>query len=92
MTRCWALSEKFGRCEKNAGHDGEHSVTWTWDDDACWLPSMTTTGAADVPIVHVSIDDEPIAKDRCYTCGCSEAAHGGIGDMCEKHQCKTFLA
>ncbi len=41
-SQCWAKSPDGRRCEADGGHDGDHLVTITWDDEAAGAVFVTT--------------------------------------------------
>lgn len=66
MSRCFAYSKTGSRCEKDAGHDGLHTLSVTWDDDECFTPStpppMPTIPQPAAPVLP------PPSAERCEVC------------------------
>lgn len=38
--QCWAYDTSDHRCERNASHAGNHSITYTWTDEECSAPVL----------------------------------------------------
>lgn len=94
MSRCWARHGEapFERCEREAGHDGLHEISQTWDDEACWEPTPPDLERIRmVPVVNLPMrEDTPKQNSgRCHACGCLENEHGPNG--CEAHSCRTWV-
>jgi hypothetical protein len=94
MPRCWAFGS-YGRCELAGGHQGNHQIVQEWTDEACLNP------AVQVPVLALPAFDDPpgaavMGDDRCFSCGCPEAAHLVVGEdgeaMCSRHQCREYVA
>lgn len=100
---CWAYNRQRQRCDQEAGHEGNHSVSTTWTDDECFDPTIilpsppATTGVISVtntspPIPIIGYDDGmddlgAVPGGGCFSCGCGEDAH-----PCDAHQCRSFVA
>ena len=41
MSQCHARSAQppYSRCEQDAGHDGDHSISLSWSDEECFDPA-----------------------------------------------------
>lgn len=99
FTRCWAFGPDMRRCDLVGGHEDDHQVVTSWTDEE----SLTFAGGkavVEVPIHDSVLVDQAVqtldAPVLCFSCGCDKAAHeavGGDGEaMCERHQCRMFLA
>ena len=57
MSQCWAYSAELDRCDQNAGHEGPHSVTMKWDDEAVFVPVQNLNKNL-VPVQNLNKDND----------------------------------
>lgn len=43
--QCFAYNRSGSRCNKAAGHTGDHAVNLTWTDDECFTPKAAITAS-----------------------------------------------
>lgn len=85
MRQCWAFSKDGVRCEQEAGHDGNHSVTHEWDDLQCATP-----GEFDITTPEPVYPAPPVKVGGVTKCVvCSHVMHDGECISCE---CRTGVA
>lgn len=95
VARCWAYGPTGQRCEQDAAHPGNHTVSTEWTDDECVTPEHftmakivgETRSARPVPIIEISdaIDADEPGLDRCASCGWPEDGHES-----NPHGCRSF--
>jgi len=96
VSQCWSHSKQKQRCEQDAGHEGDHTITYAWMDGDSYDPIV------DIPVpfvpatmggsVHTVNTLEPASggAGRCFSCNCTEGEHiPGVG--CEAHSCRSFV-
>ena len=73
--RCFSFNVSGQRCEREAGHDGDHQITYMWDDDASWtplevpyLPEDTDTIITPPKVVPIEADEELPPPTVCFVC------------------------
>lgn len=100
--QCFCYNRDRQRCDLDGGHEGVHQYTVVWTSDESWSPELgipilpaVTSGISlaepmpVIPPVGAGGDGGPI--DKCFICGCREAAHPEDGTGCSRHECKKFL-
>lgn len=79
LPQCWAFNTVNERCDKKAGHTGNHAITRSWTDDECVMPS-----AAPRPTTPPVAPPEPVAPVKCIAC--KHMHKGGICQCgCHEH-------
>jgi hypothetical protein len=76
--QCWAYDTANHRCEKNASHTGNHSITYSWTDDECSAPFVVAKPETQPDIKQTMIKDIITKctaclhqhKDGACKCGC----------------------
>ena len=80
LARCWAYNRGSERCDKHAGHPGDHAITHTWTDSECFAPNQQPTPHIPAPPAIPMTDNVPAKCVACQhqhkggpcKCGCHE--------------------
>jgi hypothetical protein len=105
MSRCFAYSTVRQRCDQEAGHEGDHSVTAFWSDEECFdpmlqmpvaaLPKFPGISGGGTVLTNAAEEVNAITgaakspSDICFGCDCPRVLHEAGG--CAEHGCKTFI-
>lgn len=101
VRRCWAYSLTNKRCDQLAGHEGDHSITESWNDDECLdpndqpiyvmrEPSHGETNTMTALTEHL-VEFEPIElKPDCAVCE-HPAIHHPNMSACVACDCKNYV-
>lgn len=66
LPQCWAYNSNGERCEKHAGHPGQHAITRSWTDDQCAAPA--TNKPQGRPLMEVFAEEETKQPSKCIAC------------------------
>lgn len=99
--QCFAYSQTGIRCEKTAGHSGNHAVHVAWTDDECYQPnpySKATTNTP-APVAHTNAaasvtehgyEIKPSEPEAIQSIPCAACSHKHRGGEC-KCGCYSFI-
>lgn len=82
--QCWAYSQEGLRCERQAGHIGNHIVGKEWGDDECMTPSGPGV-ASHVPVGVLPQAPAAPSGEACWAC-----SHVHVGE-CPYCACKNSI-
>lgn len=82
--QCWAYSQEGLRCERQAGHIGNHIVGKEWGDDECMIPSGPGV-ASHVPVGVLPQAPAAPSGEACWACN-----HVHVGE-CPYCACKNSI-
>ena len=81
MSMCWSFNRAGRRCERPAGHEGDHSIEETWADAEAWTPSESNVTV--VPVVDLPMmEDKP--KTTANVRKCAVCDHPWHNQECER--------
>jgi hypothetical protein len=86
---CWAFSKTGQRCELEAGHEGDHSVSFTWTDAEAWQPTMVEMTKTQKPVPVLGYPDLPTEKP-VFPCGACDWPDPETHDS-NPYGCRTFV-
>jgi len=83
LPRCWAYNLEGVRCEKRAGHTGDHLVSTTWNDDECYAPDRVPATPQGKPLIEIFAKEEEVVASKCVAC---QHMHRGGVCKCGCHE------
>lgn len=83
LPQCWAYNSGGERCEKHAGHPGQHAITHSWTDSECASPGQPPVKGR--PLIEVFAEEEAKeqASSKCVAC---QHQHKGGPCKCGCHE------
>jgi len=88
---CWSFSRTGERCEKDAGHDGQHerTVRTLWTDEEAWRPELVEMTKTQRPVPVVGYPDLPTEK-ASFPCGACDWPDEATHDS-NPYGCRTWV-
>ncbi len=81
MTYCFAYNKDGRRCEKAAGHDGDHLIQTVWGDDECLDVAALLAQPKEVLVTVTNTQPAPVEDDgekptdKCEACRHPRSTH-----------------